>query len=88
MVEVPEISVGAIEQFHTIFVPESVQVPEPIIKVAVLVELLLNCPVVTLYVTASNVPVVRVRVLVAPKDSASASWTVPDGWLMVTLHPN
>ena len=62
---------------HTVPVPESVQVPVPIFVVVPDEDE--NNPAVTLYVTASNVPAVRVRVLADPKDNASASCTVPDG---------
>ena len=54
-------------------VPDKVQVPVPIFKVVFVVMVQLNNPVVTLEVTASNVPDVRVSVRVEPSVNASAS---------------
>ena len=71
---------------HTVPVPDIVHVPDPIRVVDAAADE--NTPVVTLYVTASNVPAVRVRVRAEFSDRASASWTVPEGWLTVTGHPN
>ena len=67
-------------------VPESVHVPEPIFNVVLAAAL--NNPAVTLYVTASKVPDVSVKVRVEPSTTASASCTVPVTQLMVTGQPN
>jgi hypothetical protein len=64
---------------HTLPVPVSVHVPDPIlIVVPAVAEPRRATPTVTLYVTASNVPLETRRVLVEYMLSASASCAVPE----------
>jgi hypothetical protein len=67
-------------------VPASVHIPDPIFNVEA--ALAVNSPAVTLYVTASKVPDVSVRVRAEFNSSASASCTVPVPQSIVRLLLN
>ncbi len=70
-------TIGVAPAPHTPPFPLKVQVPVPILNTETPPLLLLYLPAVTLYVTASNVPLVWVKFLWEEIDRASAICTVP-----------
>lgn len=67
--------------FHAVPLPESVQVPEPIISVLVLVVSAMRTPAVTLKLLASKVPLERSKF---PFEvNASCNWTVPPPFIVI-----